>query len=336
MNPTPQVHIGGASPSPTEVRDVLNLHTLASLPPKEFDADFSKIPVQMQYQIGDCTAEAVCTLIERFRNDGVVLSRRFTYMVGKKLIDGNLIEGSAIKSMLHGAYKYGTQPESVVPSDRTVSYAEYVSFNLPAPTKEGEEFFIYVNGNKSQKIPGYVSVPVDDMASGICQYGGLAVRFDCGSTWWTDIFGNVTWDALKITPLRRPAHVVSGHAVVAIAYDESETTYRNSWSEKWALGGNGYAVNSQYRPTEAYGILKEAPVIPTLPLKFTKQMGYGSIGTQVFTLQETLIRGGYASFTKPTGFFGNLTQQAVKNYQKKWGIPTTGYVGVLTLARLNT
>ncbi len=316
------IHIGGADESLKEKRDVVHT-TLAAPVPATFDADFSKIPVQMQNKIGICTAEAVCTLIERFRNDGVVLSRRFTYCLGKQLVDFNTIEGSSIKSMLHGAYKWGTMPESVIPTDTTMTYEDFIDFHP-------EKYFA-----QSTKIPGYTAVPVSDLQGGIYKYGGLAVRFECGTTWWTDVFGNVTWNAAKILPLRPPEEVVSGHAVCAIAYDPTEVTYRNSWSTAWALGGNGYTIHSQYKPTEAYGILKEAPVIPVIVPTFTKQMGYGTMGNQVYLLQRRLIQEGVATFAVATGFYGERTFQSVKNYQDKYRIIQTGYVGPLTLARLN-
>ncbi len=64
---------------------------------------------------------------------------------------------------------------------------------------------------------------------------------------------------------------------------------------------------------------------------FTKEMGYGSTGADVTALQTKL------GVTPVTGFFGNITKKAVADYQVANGIvnPGTGYVGPLTLAKLN-
>ncbi len=329
------VHTGSAFPSEREGRDVIH-STLAAPYPAIGSTDMSAILVQMQYNIGICTAEDVCTAIERFRNDDVILSRKFTYLVGKTLVDGNLDEGSSIKSMLHGAYKYGTQPASVIPDNITndTKYADFINFDITPylPT--------------ATKIPGYINVPVDkdSIATAVNKYGCLCVRYGCGNTWWTDIFGNNTWDPSKLFPLRSPQVIVSGHAVTGYGYDyttiDETFTFRNSWSTAWGMNGNGYSILHQYAPTEAWAILPVTPVIPSLPLKFIQQMQYGSMGAQVRLLQQTLVAGGYATFWA-TGFYGPITVQAVIRYQIKNGIIKdafavgAGRVGPLTLLSLN-
>lgn len=37
-----------------------------------------------------------------------------------------------------------------------------------------------------------------------------------------------------------------------------------------------------------------------------------------------------------TGYFGSITLEAVKKWQAKYGIPSTGYVGQITRAKLNS
>lgn len=324
-----EIHIGGAHESPKEGRDVIhNSRTLATPFPPSYDADFSKVLVQMQYKLGICTAEAVCSLIERFRNDGVVLSRTFQFEGQKKFIDKNMDESSSIKAGLQFAKSIGTQPASVVPDtfDANTTYENFVSRDITP--------FI----DSATKIPGYTYVlpTFTEIASAIYKYGGVAARYVCGESWYTDVKGNVTWDPARILPLRDPINPTVGHAIVLTGYDTStqEFTIRNSWSDKWALNGNGYAIYNQYAPTEAYAILSETPVIPKV-LIFNQQMGVNSVGAQVMLLQQTLVAGGYGNFT-PTGFFGPKTKQAVINYQKAHNILTTGYVGPLTLASLNS
>ncbi len=69
--------------------------------------------------------------------------------------------------------------------------------------------------------------------------------------------------------------------------------------------------------------------------KFSKDLSYGSIGTDVLELQKRLIKLGFCYFT-PTWFFGDKTKKAVQDYQTVNGIESTGYCGKLTRASLNS
>jgi peptidoglycan hydrolase-like protein with peptidoglycan-binding domain len=66
---------------------------------------------------------------------------------------------------------------------------------------------------------------------------------------------------------------------------------------------------------------------------FTRNLTLGSEGDDVTRLQTILNTQGYLTVS-PTGYFGYLTLQAVKAYQKSKGISDTGYVGPLTRAEL--
>jgi hypothetical protein len=68
---------------------------------------------------------------------------------------------------------------------------------------------------------------------------------------------------------------------------------------------------------------------------FTLFLGVGSTGTQVTNLQNYLIRKGFLS-GMATGYFGTLTQAAVKKYQTAHAISALGYVGPGTRAALNS
>lgn len=60
----------------------------------------------------------------------------------------------------------------------------------------------------------------------------------------------------------------------------------------------------------------------------------GMSGEAVRTLQANLKKLGFFS-AEPTGYFGDITLAAVKNFQKKYNIPTTGIVATLTHAKLD-
>jgi hypothetical protein len=67
---------------------------------------------------------------------------------------------------------------------------------------------------------------------------------------------------------------------------------------------------------------------------FGSNLSLGSQGPDVTQLQKELTALGF--YDGPiNGRFGPLTQTAVKAFQKKYGLPVTGYVGPLTRAKLN-
>jgi len=74
---------------------------------------------------------------------------------------------------------------------------------------------------------------------------------------------------------------------------------------------------------------------------FTANLTVGSTGADVVALQNALIAGGFhipaiESGAASTGYFGTQTQSAVKLYQTAHSIPSTGFVGPLTRAALNS
>ena len=67
----------------------------------------------------------------------------------------------------------------------------------------------------------------------------------------------------------------------------------------------------------------------------TQNMGIGSRGSQVATLQTALIQQGYLH-TTATGYFGVLTFKAVQAFQSAHSISAVGLIGPLTRAVLNS
>lgn len=96
----------------------------------------------------------------------------------------------------------------------------------------------------------------------------------------------------------------------------------------------GHTVSSAAAPVSIGGskVLGESISVTS---SFTRPIKYGSKGTDVTALQELLTTQGF--YSGPiTGFFGRLTQAAVKKYQAAQGIsPRNGVVGPQTLAALN-
>lgn len=78
----------------------------------------------------------------------------------------------------------------------------------------------------------------------------------------------------------------------------------------------------------------ETPTSPVAGFNITKPLSYGSIGIQVFLLQNRLIQDGVATFLMPTGFFGRQTQVSVGRYQTKYMLSLSGYLDPETLAHI--
>lgn len=67
--------------------------------------------------------------------------------------------------------------------------------------------------------------------------------------------------------------------------------------------------------------------------QITRNLFVGSRGAQVTALQNILIANGYMTGSA-TGYFGNATRKAVKQFQKAYDISPTGFVGQATRAAL--
>ncbi|HOK21055.1 MAG TPA: peptidoglycan-binding domain-containing protein, partial [Candidatus Paceibacterota bacterium] len=75
---------------------------------------------------------------------------------------------------------------------------------------------------------------------------------------------------------------------------------------------------------------------PATTACFTKNLSKGMSNPEVTTLQQVLKQD--ASIYPEglvTGYFGSLTEAAVKKFQAKYGIDQTGTVGPITRAKLN-
>jgi len=183
----------------------------------------------------------------------------------------------------------------------------------------------------------YISTPfdIDIIASIINQGKGvlLGFRFDYNE-----------WD-LEV-PVINPNSKLSCHHGVAgidftikngkraIVIDES-WGFRNITqryiTEDWFI--NGRVTASWYFEDLPNINNKE---MTEVKYKFDYDLYFGMRSPAVSKLQEVLISQGYLHIKEPTGYFGSLTLEAVKNYQRDNKIsPVSGYVGPKTREVLN-
>ena len=69
---------------------------------------------------------------------------------------------------------------------------------------------------------------------------------------------------------------------------------------------------------------------------FNRSLYFGSTGSDVKQLQALLVNEVGYSADLITGYFGSITQNAVKRLQEKYGVkPVSGYFGEITRKALN-
>lgn len=145
--------------------------------------------------------------------------------------------------------------------------------------------------------------------------------------------------------IRRPVsgERVWGHATGLIGYKDN-IVGQNSWGKRWGDKGRFY-FNDRYMPFEAWAVLVDLPNdwkkligIGRKPkYTFNKNLYFGIEDPDVRVIQECMkYEGCLAMETRTVDYFGFLTLEAVKSFQRKYGIrPVAGYVGRLTRAKLN-
>lgn len=67
---------------------------------------------------------------------------------------------------------------------------------------------------------------------------------------------------------------------------------------------------------------------------YSRNLTIGDTGSDVSSLQQFLISGGFLHVVAPTGYFGSLTEAAVAAWQGRVSLPTTGYFGSLSRAAI--
>ncbi len=303
-----------------------------------------------QKAIGICTKCAVRMGQENYHRDGVRLSEYWGYLMGKVLVDGNLTEGSSAFTMLKSAQKYGTPTQSIektFPLKTDGSYTEFIehfknAYRGQIPTQ-------VLENAKAHKIPGYYKVNVDpiSIAREISNGKVVIARFVVGENTYTARDGRVSWQEKDLLPLRAPQKVEGGHLWCINEYKGLDSNQwakgPNSWSRAWGANGYFYFNFEEQKRffTEAWAI-SDKPFEINKPPMFKKQFGLGTRDAEVKMLQKflndngfTVSKTGLGSKGKETDFFGKLTWDALKKFQRANKIQSTGYFGPITQTYIN-
>ena len=288
--------------------------------------------IENQHTVGICTA--ISMVQNREKANGKHYSPEMQYLLQKKFYDNNWMEGSSVFNALQVAKKYGFLPSELWTytneTDRQLPYAQYIQ----KIEKIGEMEIQRLIGLCGDKIPGYASVDVSDpqaMARAIVESeAGILCRIEAGPTWWSSATGITSWQPKDIDPLRKPTTNLSGHAINIQNFDYTFTQMQqiaNSWGTQWDLQGCANINWNNYRPTEAWIILKQNPMF-----KFNFDMKLGSrLKPDVKELQLRLNM----PILLQTGYFGPITKKYVMDYQKKHNLKSDGFCGIFTRQELN-
>ncbi len=344
----------GAEISQEDYRTVVADKTIGTLPNTTGKVDLDHVATNdlcNQRQIGICTACATRMSAENHFKDGIRLCEEWLYLIGKVMVDKNLLEGSSAFTMLKASNKYGI-PEKAILSQYYLkidgSYDEFIQhFKITYQGKIPQE--ILENAAK-HKIPGYYKVNVEPISiAREIEAGKLPIiRMAVGENMYTALNGNVSWQAKDLLPLRAPKQEQGGHLMVLNEYNglrnDQLDTGPNSWSKNWARDGYfdfHFHTQSPYF-TEAWCISSNIIVIDKIP-PFLKDLRFGMVDKDVKYLQQFLnthgapiANTGPGSVGNETNTFGKLTLNAVIKFQKDNNInPPAGFVGPITRGRIN-
>ena len=178
------------------------------------------------------------------------------------------------------------------------------------------------------RIGTYVRVgrDVESIKNAIYQNGTLIALYRGSNSGWK-------------TAHIKPTTADWGHCISIIGWNKDDLIFQNSWGESWGDNGLGY-IPENYHSIEIWTILNDLPndfeIIGKPKYEFLNNLSIGDRNDEVKKLQECLkSEGVFPEIIDCTGYFGTITLSSVKNFQVKYGIINTGYVGILTRTKLN-
>jgi len=334
----------GAIASPFDYRDIpfSRAYPVSGPFPESFLQDISKLPIWYQKKIGSCTGQAAGKIKQdmEYQETGKIIdiSPRFVYGMSRKedgLPAG--IEGTYLREPFKIMNNYGCMTEKWVPNNCDLSHADYIDIDsLNLPPEAWEEAKIYKIKSYA-RIGSFRNVSINELKSAIMTNRLVKVGLDVGSEWWTDRNGNPSWHPVDILPLRKPVSIVSGHDVVIYGWDTVMGRTRffliNSWSKDWGEDGKGNFFFDEYKdnfveawvavdlPNSWVDEVKDLPPAYKFSYSFNNDMSYGETSINVKNLQIALkINGCFPLGQKETGWYGPITQLAVKTFQKKYSV----------------
>lgn len=293
-----------------------NKHKVGSAAPINWNKPRKNIviPIKNQYASSSCGGQMTAYMVELMT--GITCSAKSFY--SQYFYPGGGMDESVIRNKINTNGINQEKDVSSYKSDGTTDEPFMTDTSWRTDTLSYDAL----------KRSGYVAINVpltmEGIAGAVDTYGAVGVLLHGQN--------NGTW--LTPNPLPPTSNDnIWTHYMAFCDYffqDRNKCIALQSWGS--SVGDKGFQYFDEKYITSGYVLDAFALIKQIL---FTQQMGYGSVGTQVYILQKRLIQENVASFKVPLGIFGPLTQLAVKLYQARYGIPQTGFVGPLTLEQLN-
>lgn len=199
------------------------VHNSATLP-NAVDLRAHCPPVYDQGNLGSCTANSLCALMQ-YLNPQFVGSRLFLYY-NERRIEGDIEvdAGATIADGIRALKWYGLCPESEWPYVVT-------KFSVRPPNK------CYSDALQDKALRVY-SVPITLLGLKTALAGGHLVSIGIS------VFESFESHQVAITgevpmPDEKAEKLLGGHAVVIVGYDDSHKRFimRNSWGKNWGKAG---------------------------------------------------------------------------------------------------
>jgi len=303
----------------------------------------NELPVYNQNGAGSCVAHSISLIatINNWKEEGKAIKFSARGIYARRQNKG--IPGMYFWNAAELFRTYGVVFESVLPSENlTEEQANRLDDYLPSFDLVGKVYapknYFWVSS--FQDVVQVISrgIPVQ-----------IGVRFGSGE--WDKIVPEMKYQANSMFDLPY------GHSIVVLPNSffryqgKLAVLIQDSWGNR---GWNGRRILTEdwfkfprFMGGLWYEDMKNLEVyntnLPKPKYRFTRELEVGMRGYDVAMLQVCLAtlrdEEGYLfplwEGTEPSGYFGGITRNAVKRFQKMYGIEPVGRVGPQTLAKLN-
>lgn len=315
----PQKYTLGAFPNEPDNRDIA--YPLSGIIATDFPAviGVQNAVTLMRLQQGNVSAcvEYTFEFIKR-NDDGITHSRRFGYAATRQFLNyGPLVPpGLPQREAAKVAVTVG-MPQDAGYDDTALSESAYAALTItPAMRTEANLYrfggfafpAININSFKQALLDGHI------IAATIA----------------------IDWDQIDVNKIVHPPVSIDGYHEVAIYLSANDVFSCANW----------WGFDLYIEESELSGVVKDAIIftdIPEdmkqraklIPYIFQNDLKIGSTSPAVAQLQSRLTQYGLFTHTL-TNYFGPITQDAVRAYQRLKGIQETGFFGPITRAAMNT
>lgn len=323
----------GVMPDAPDNRDVQydELATAMNLP-EEYFVDIDNVEKLDQKRNGSCVGHAGAHL--RMAHDdkrNLELSARYLYAMCK-LLDGRPNnEGTYPRILAKVLTGFGVCRDRYVENDSRLKHRDYITVDFKDERT--------IRDALKHKFKGFASLNVRDidlLKQAIVKEGGFVLSMRVGN-----------WKGKYLYPdypdsdrEKRNAR----HMVYVYGYKGDDFYILNSWGRRWGAHRNGTGIfnykdyANDLFTAYTFSELVTPKVIEKARAKrfiFGRIMYYGMRGEDVKQLQIRLNEEN--STTQPTtGYYGRITKDNVKLYQARNGLLPDGFVGRITLNKLNS